>query len=95
MNFTEMTYEQLKLARDEIDALLRERRTGALEELTAKAQAMGFSMNDIMARLNGHKQKPKYRNPDDPSQTYSGRGRKPAWLQQALDQGRALEEFSA
>jgi DNA-binding protein H-NS len=37
---------------------------------------------------------PKYRNPDNPSETWSGRGRKPKWVQMALAQDRKLEDFS-
>lgn len=36
----------------------------------------------------------KYRNPADPSQTWSGRGKRPRWLQQALQQGARLEDFA-
>ncbi len=38
--------------------------------------------------------KVKFRNPDDVSQTWAGRGRKPVWLQKALESGRKLEEFA-
>jgi DNA-binding protein H-NS len=38
--------------------------------------------------------KAKYRNPENPSQTWAGRGRKPVWLQMALNAGRKLEEFA-
>jgi DNA-binding protein H-NS len=36
----------------------------------------------------------KYRNPDDPSETWSGRGRPPKWVQAALDQGQTLEDLA-
>jgi DNA-binding protein H-NS len=35
----------------------------------------------------------KYRNPDQPSQTWTGAGRKPAWLVGALASGKTLEDF--
>jgi DNA-binding protein H-NS len=35
----------------------------------------------------------KYRNPDDPRQTWSGRGRQPRWLAALTLQGRRLEDF--
>ena len=31
-----------------------------------------------------------YRNPSDPTQTWSGRGLRPGWVQRALDEGRSL-----
>lgn len=35
--------------------------------------------------------KTKYKNPDDPKQTWSGMGRKPAWLTAHLEAGKKLE----
>jgi DNA-binding protein H-NS len=37
----------------------------------------------------------KFKNPNDPSQTWYGRGKRPQWLRQALEQGKKIEEFSA
>jgi DNA-binding protein H-NS len=36
---------------------------------------------------------PKYRNPNEPSETWSGRGKKPRWLTAALKAGHTIEEF--
>ncbi|MBL7251109.1 H-NS family nucleoid-associated regulatory protein [Alloalcanivorax sp. C16-2] len=35
----------------------------------------------------------KYRNPRDASQTWTGRGKRPVWLRDALESGAKLEEF--
>jgi DNA-binding protein H-NS len=37
---------------------------------------------------------PKYRNPDQPSETWAGRGKKPRWLVAQLKSGRRIEDFS-
>ena len=37
---------------------------------------------------------PKYRNPDNPAETWAGRGLKPRWLAAALKTGKKLEDFS-
>jgi DNA-binding protein H-NS len=37
---------------------------------------------------------PKYRNPDEPSETWSGRGKQPRWLVAALKTGHTIEEFA-
>ena len=37
---------------------------------------------------------PKYRNPDQPSETWSGRGKQPRWLVAQLRSGRRIEDFS-
>lgn len=36
----------------------------------------------------------KYRNPNNSEETWTGRGRKPTWLVNALEQGKRLEDFS-
>ncbi len=36
---------------------------------------------------------PKYRNPDDQQDTWSGRGRKPLWMVAQLKKGKKAEEF--
>jgi DNA-binding protein H-NS len=36
---------------------------------------------------------PKYRNPKEPSETWSGRGKQPRWLAAALSTGHTIEEF--
>ncbi|UPK02436.1 H-NS histone family protein [Bradyrhizobium sp. 170] len=35
----------------------------------------------------------KYRNPDNPSETWSGRGKTPRWLAKLIASGRKLDEF--
>jgi DNA-binding protein H-NS len=37
---------------------------------------------------------PKYRNPDNPSETWAGRGLKPKWLVAAMKGGKNLEHFA-
>jgi DNA-binding protein H-NS len=36
---------------------------------------------------------PKYRNPNEPSETWSGRGKRPRWLAAAIKTGHTIEEF--
>ena len=37
---------------------------------------------------------PKYSNPDNPSETWAGRGLQPRWLAAALKSGKDLEHFA-
>jgi DNA-binding protein H-NS len=36
---------------------------------------------------------PKYRNPQDPLQTWAGRGLQPLWLRAAIKSGKKLDSF--
>jgi DNA-binding protein H-NS len=37
---------------------------------------------------------PKYRNPDNPAETWAGRGLRPRWLVAALKGGKKMEDFA-
>jgi DNA-binding protein H-NS len=36
---------------------------------------------------------PKYRNPNNPAETWAGRGKKPRWLRTQLRSGKKLDDF--
>jgi DNA-binding protein H-NS len=36
---------------------------------------------------------PKFRNPDNPSEVWSGRGLQPRWLRAALGPGKSIDDF--
>ncbi len=60
------------------------------------AREHGYSLDEVIVeqRKSGKKNPPKFRNPHDPRQTWSGRGRQPAWIKEALESGKALDEFA-
>ena len=37
---------------------------------------------------------PKYRNPENPAETWSGRGLKPRWMAGAIKGGKKLDDFA-
>jgi len=69
----------------------------ALLELEETARKMGYSLADLTGVQVARKRKsvaPKYANPENPSETWTGRGRKPRWAQAALDAGKTLGDLS-
>jgi len=54
----------------------------------------GFSLDEIMGVNTGTKGAPKYVNPGNPAQTWTGRGRQPQWLKDALAAGKSLEDMT-
>src|SRR5215468_9064064 len=61
---------------------------GKLEYLaTGRMRAKG-----IRGGMRG-KVAPKYRNPENPGETWAGRGLKPRWLAAALKSGKKLDDF--
>lgn len=71
----------------------------ALLELVDHAKAMGFTLSELLAAQAGTKSKArsepaaKYGNPADHNQTWSGRGRRPGWFIQALEDGKSPEDM--
>ena len=55
----------------------------------------GFKVTDIFGGRGGKGRTvaAKYANPDDPSETWTGRGRKPRWLSAKLADGAKMEKF--
>jgi DNA-binding protein H-NS len=97
-NLKVMSIDKLSKLRDQVDAILNskvaeERRVvtsqlGRLDRLAGGARAKGVRGGPRGAVA------PKYRNPDNPEETWAGRGLKPRWLAAALKSGKKLEDFS-
>ena len=59
-------------------------------------QSAGFTVEELFGmKATGRKTKGviKYRDPEDSTKTWTGKGRKPKWLVKALEEGKALEDF--
>lgn len=74
------------------------KKSEARAELEARARELGFSLSDLAA-ANGASRKrtsaaPKYANPANPAETWTGRGRKPRWFSEALARGRNPEDLA-
>lgn len=88
--------ERLKVDVDKALSTIEERqRNKAFEAAQQAAKQHGFTLSDLVAAGPGKKVNlPKYRNPADASQTWTGRGRKPRWLVDALENGHQLDDFA-
>lgn len=77
--------------------LAREKATKLRAKISAMVRAEGFAIEDVFAgsgrRGVRRKVKPKYRNPADPSQTWTGRGKRPRWYQAALAAGKKEKDL--
>jgi DNA-binding protein H-NS len=75
----------------------------AREQILSIAQTLGVSVEDLLADSKKkakagasetkEKVRAQYRNPNDPEQTWTGRGRQPKWVVEALAQGKKMEDF--
>lgn len=101
----DMAVDELTELKKGIDSLIsqkqKEQTKNLVDEFKAKAAKLGLSLEEIMGlesnkprKSKGQKVAPKYRNPNDASQTWTGRGRKPLWVEEALKKGKKLEDLA-
>jgi DNA-binding protein H-NS len=64
-----------------------------LEERLRKVQAASNAITLDRARRPYPKVLPKYRNPQNDAETWSGRGKQPRWLRAELRSGKRLSSF--
>lgn len=72
-------------------------RKDAIAKANEIAKQAGFPNLEAMLAATPAKRKspePKYRHPENAEMTWSGRGRKPTWLAEALEAGESLEDFA-
>lgn len=72
----------------------------AREQILAIAKDAGISVEELLGtegtkakKPNGKKVEAKYRNPKDTSQTWTGRGRQPRWMTDAMASGEKPDDF--
>ncbi len=103
-NLKSMSFDDLIILRDNVARSISRQAKSAKRELQAKLASLenltgGGPGGKRRGRppgsgKTGRKVAPKYRNPKNRSETWSGRGRMPLWLQGMIKQGHKREEFA-
>ena len=104
LNFESMSVDELWQLHEELGRVLSTRLTTEKRELEkrlaqlhredqARYTEMQVSPGVSRSRRKYPAVLPKYRNPNTPGETWSGRGKQPRWLVAALKTGRRIEEF--
>lgn len=100
MDLENLALAELKELRGRVDRAIssfeERKKKEAAKQLEEKARELGYSLSELVGLTAEKKRKPvapKYANPADATQTWSGRGRKPLWVQAALDAGKSLDDL--
>jgi DNA-binding protein H-NS len=105
MSETELR-ELLRSGQEALDRLVAKRARSTLKEAKRMAAEVGYELTFVKTgKSEGRKSKekplssrakvlPKYRNPDNSDETWSGRGRQPKWVQAALAGGEGLADLA-
>jgi DNA-binding protein H-NS len=95
------TLQELIQQRDALNVQIAEmqqaQRAEALAEIRARMREYQISVEDLAssgrsAQLDKPKSAPKYRNPET-GKTWSGRGKRPQWIHDALADGQSLDKY--
>ncbi|MEO5364076.1 MAG: H-NS histone family protein [Magnetococcus sp. DMHC-8] len=99
----ELPLEELVTLKADVDLLIkqrqRERKKDLYNQMLALAQVAGFESVEAFVASQGRSPRsdkgvrlpPKYRNPQNAKQTWSGKGRKPGWVVAHLAGGGRVE----
>ena len=89
--FELMSLDELWKLHEQVTSTLARRIAQEKAELEEKLHRL--SINNAMPRRPYPKVLPKYQNPKDPAQKWSGRGKQPRWVEAQLKAGKKLEHF--
>lgn len=103
MDLSTLSASQLRELQQQIPAELKRReaqeKVNILNEVRAFAKARGYAIEDLLAKENkaksasGSKVRVKYRHPENAALEWTGRGRKPKWVEAWLANGGALDSL--
>lgn len=103
MDISTFSFQELVSLRDQLDKELVVRKEHEkqriLAQLNSAAAASGFTVAELLGQVGKQSTKKnvvkaKYANPNNISETWSGRGRKPLWVHDALAAGATLESLA-
>ncbi|MBU0655324.1 MAG: H-NS histone family protein [Gammaproteobacteria bacterium] len=98
VDISNLSVAELEALRGSIENVIGNRRQTELLSLRQAIEDMvdeaGFTLEEVMQATASKKRTvaPKYQNPADNSQTWSGRGRKPGWVEELLASGGKLDD---
>ncbi|MFP7569881.1 H-NS family nucleoid-associated regulatory protein [Marivita sp. S2033] len=100
IDVNDMSKDELKKLINDAEKALKSlesrRKAEAKKAAESAAKEYGFSLDELLgaAPKKGSKSPPKYRNPANADQTWTGKGRKPNWLNDALADGKSLQDLA-
>lgn len=100
IDLSKMDLDELKTLKKDvtkaIDDFQVRRRKEALAAAEKAAKESGFSLEELLGKKakgrSAGTAPAKYRHPENPDMTWSGRGRRPRWVSEMIDAGKSLED---
>jgi DNA-binding protein H-NS len=85
--------QELVECKTHIESLMSAQKEEKMKALLEEMRTWGITARDIIGENVGKNLSPKYRNPENPEQTWVGRGKPPDWFKTNLEEGITKEEM--
>jgi DNA-binding protein H-NS len=81
---------------DAVKQLEHEEKSQAKKQIIDMAKKHGLNLEDVLAKVSTVRKpvEAKYHHPQHPELTWTGRGRKPVWVQELLASGKTLKDLA-
>ena len=93
-DFDNLPIKELFALKARLDGLVTARRAEVQTQFTEQLELYGLTIEEVTPKKKKRNFPVKYRDPENDANTWSGMGKPKKWLQNYLDQGRALEDFA-
>ena len=92
LEFEQMPIDELWALHEEVSEVLAARLAAEKRLLEERLHQLNNQANTSQRRPYPPV-RPKFRNPDNPAETWSGRGRRPRWVVEQLRSGKRMEDL--
>ncbi|MBS3964193.1 MAG: H-NS histone family protein [Methylomonas sp.] len=101
-DFTNLSENEIQSLIESAERALKEKQTGKRKEVIAQIKELAASIGVTIEIIDTDKKtverrqgkvSAKYRNPNDPSQIWTGRGLAPRWMRDLLAAGKTKADF--
>lgn len=100
IDLSKLSIEELQTLAQDIETEIVNRRAAekdrVLSQMRELASSLGMTLEELVRQegISGASVPAKYRHPENPALTWSGRGKRPAWVNEALASGKTLEDLA-
>jgi len=100
VNLENMSYPDLIQLQSELATVIKEtekkEKISIRKQMEALAEQSGFTLDEVVSgtkAVKKNKVKPKYVNPNNAEQTWTGRGRRPKWVEAEIASGTDIDDL--
>ena len=100
INIENLSFSELVQLQEDVAVLIKKteksEKADLRKQMEALAEKSGFTFDEVVTGSKASKKakvKPKYANPNDSAQTWTGRGRRPKWVEAELSSGTDIDDL--